>query len=535
MQRLSEAKAGCVGMSTGGRYLLEYEGSGTGLQLLLWESTASGFQVVSQAPIELPNVPADALADESLLAAARRQRFEACTASKPAPGGGGKLVLDRPFPVAIEVETLRSIRAHIEGNAPARFRPPSDADGFDFQQVYWSKASPRVFLAGQLGEIRASQGDRTGLIVTLEGGRALIALPPAALGESGCTPRALDAPALAAAEPPPFTASPGRVDCVAMTKDGMQAAFKVYKTGPRPRDVQPSHIAWYAADGASHPDIDLDCMTHGSCTKDQRAALDARAAELGLVGCANVTNALAVDGRAVPLKRGNGAVRVKSGSGWRAIYEYDTAHDYSWGEVYPVESIWKLVQHPHGGPLFVYSGFDNQRAMGEEWAGVTVVDAAQMNLCPAPPDDALPLASAAASSSEAAASVGLGTAQAIDGDLTTAWQVDSKKNVGAPWLSVSLAEATPIAAVEIANGWQRRDGNGDYFELNARVRTGTLSFDDGTSEPIALTPDARGFSHIALAQPHTTKTVKLTIDARIDGTRWPADVSISELRLIAAR
>jgi hypothetical protein len=198
------------------------------------------------------------------------------------------------------------------------------------------------------------------------------------------------------------------------------------------------------------------------------------------------------------------------------------AHD---GE--PHESLWKVFQLPSGGPVYLYIGDEDT---GYQTVRVRVLDEAAMELCPKPPPDALAITDVRASSSlRASGGYRFTPQQVIDGDLSTSWQPTLKKGES-PWIELALDGEHEVTAIDVANGFQRRDGNGDLFVMNARAAELTITWSDGSSERTKLSGDARGYQSLELKR-HRTSTVRITIMGTYPGTRWPEDVALSELRV----
>ncbi|MCC6622415.1 MAG: hypothetical protein IT385_14220 [Deltaproteobacteria bacterium] len=510
--RLVTGEPGCVGLGKSARAVLSIvEGmdheTGQRGKVLVWNDLADGSDE-DRMGWDVPASPRDLASDEALLGAIRGKGLVACRTSGPG-------LVDKAVPISVTGND-KAITVAIEGNLPHVIDVRRDIFHLELQRVYWAPEVGRLYL-------RVANTQDSNALESM----SVIVVEPAALGASGCVPRPTGGKVLAA-EPPPFDAAPPEVSCVAMTADGAMAAFKTWSVDSMPDGQggggKANTIEWFGAGTA--PAIDLQCMARRSCKAEDKKRISEEAARLGLVGCSPVKGSATVDQREAKVMYKDNAYWLMGGSGWRKVHAFRWGHD---GEGH--ESLWKAFQHPRGGPIFLYVGNEDT---GVEEALVYAVDDKAMNLCPAPAEGAFEVADVKVSS--AARDGGgykFGAANLADNDLTTSWQPAEGKAGEAPWIEIPLAAETAVAGIEIANGFQRRDGLGDLFDMNARVASATLTFSDGTTEALTLAPDARGLVRHTFA-PRKTTRVKLTIDALHDGSRWAKDVAISEVRLVAA-
>lgn len=276
-------------------------------------------------------------------------------------------------------------------------------------------------------------------------------------------------------------------------------------------------IEWHGVGPAPEPAVDLSCMVSKGCDAAARAALIEEAGRLGLVGCGVVKGGIVLDGRIAPTMYRDNGYHLEGGSGWRKVFTFRMGRD---GEGH--ESLWKAFQHPAGGPVFLYVGNEDT---GVREVLVHVMTEDSMQLCPAPGPGFIPV-SAIVASSEAAHEYGV--ARLVDNDLTTSWQVADPERM--PTIDVSFGTEVEVAAIEIANGFQRRDLDGDLFVLNARAARITLTFPDGSTQDITLDPDQRGLVRYEVS-PRRARALRLTVGAVHEGTRWPKDLALSELRV----
>ncbi len=89
---------------------------------------------------------------------------------------------------------------------------------------------------------------------------------------------------------------------------------------------------------------------------------------------------------------------------------------------------------------------------------------------------------------------------------------------------------TLIDAIEIANGFQRKDSLGDLFLANARARHITISLDGKPAVVVELGKQQRGYVRVPIGG-QRAETVRLTIDSVWPGNKWQ-DVALSEVAII---
>lgn len=408
-----------------------------------------------------------------------------------------------PITVASSDDTLS---VAIEGSAPVVFAKSGDLADVTFETAYWADDVGAVF-------VRAADPNSG-----FDGSR-LIAIGATELGDSPCVPRP-NGPQRYDFEPmPAFDPKPASPSCVAMTPDGKMAAFKIFRTG---EGATPNEVVWFGAGTA--PALDLRCLVRG-CQQPERDAMAAAAAQAGLIGCHEARGTVGIDGWATPWMYKGNEVKLKTASGWRVVHRLAmSAHDGG-----DHEQLWKVFQFLGSGPIFLYIG---NADTGFSESRVTVLDDAKMNLCEVRQEEWRRVAEVHASSAAKDASgYKFGAASVVDGDLTTSWQpAAGKAGDPPPWIELELVEEQDIAVVRIANGFQRKDGNGDMFAMNARAAEATLTFSDGETEKVTFA-DERGWISIRI-RPHRTKSVKITITALHAGSKWPGDVALSEVQLL---
>lgn len=505
--RLMAAEPGCVGLAKSGRAMLSVDEDERGKIVLIQPTSGDA------ASWPLAGGAAELLATGELPAALSAGGFVPCRTAAPA---GGALVVPKAVPVTVRETQDRWVEAVIDGNRPVVVRRMAASDlGSKLVAVYWSEGAGALWV-----RLRDVDDEEQSYLEVVS---------PAALGEPACVPRPVGGKAPDAAAPPPFDPKPPKLACVAMTPDGRKAAFKTFFVSKRD-DVRslPNAIAWFGP--GDTPDIDLSCMLRG-CKGADLERIVADAARLGLVGCAQARNKVVVDGQVVPLLTGGEAVAreesvlLKTGGGWRPIHKLRIGLD---GEGH--EEVWRVVQLPSGGPIYLYVGNSD---MDLEEVTIAVLDDAAMNLCPARAADALAVREVKASAAQRdGRGYRFAAGNLVDGDLTSAWQARTwRPGEEAPWIELVLDGEREVTAVELANGWQRRDGNGDLFALNARAAEATLTFGDGSTETVAL-PDARGLSRVQLQAPKRTDRVRISFSALHEGSAWPRDLAVAEVQLI---
>jgi hypothetical protein len=117
--------------------------------------------------------------------------------------------------------------------------------------------------------------------------------------------------------------------------------------------------------------------------------------------------------------------------------------------------------------------------------------------------------------------------QATDGDLGTAWQPKAWREA---WLELSFDSPTTVVALEVANGFQRRDALGDLFAMNSRPSRVAIAAGDKRFT-LALDPDSRAVQRLPFPEPVTTRVLRITVLERVKGTRWD-QVALSEVIIL---
>lgn len=503
--RALDPTPGCVGLAKNGRGVLVIEESAAPSRAESQEVLRYiPFRANARFPDESAPGPLVTARGADWAAAVRAAATEGALALPKTPldachvaaAVDGAARVAKAIPIAVaSYPAERAIVASIEGNAPVRI----ELDGVGAARVtaaYWADATDALVLA--LEEVDATPRRTTWALVG-----------PSELGNSACLPLA-NAPV--APLSPPALAAEGH--CLAMTPDGKGAAFEIASG-----DVQWFGVAPRAAAGG---ELAVGCLARG-CPRDSEAEI----ARAGLVGCGTAAGSIVVDGHPFELGTHGVEVRLRVGQGWRSI-----AH------LGPEERLERTFQHPSGGPVYLWlrHSYTEQLRNGarrREENRVRVVPSEALVGCSVSAGTLWGVAARASSSEGAKPTAKFGANALVDGDLTTSWQAAKPKpNAAPPWVELALPEATEVAAVEIANGYQRRDGYGDLFAMNARVAAATLEFDDGSREELTFDANDRGLKRFDFA-PRRTATIKLTVTARHAGARWPDDLNISEVRVIA--
>jgi hypothetical protein len=129
----------------------------------------------------------------------------------------------------------------------------------------------------------------------------------------------------------------------------------------------------------------------------------------------------------------------------------------------------------------------------------------------------------ASSTLPAAGEVTYEPANLVDGRTETAWHEGARGAEGES-VEIELAGTAPVVRLLIWNGYQK----GDQFEQNGRVRT--LLIEAGGRRFTVDLLNVRGSQAVDLPDPVSTQTVRLTIEAIFEGTRYP-DTALSEVEV----
>ncbi len=121
----------------------------------------------------------------------------------------------------------------------------------------------------------------------------------------------------------------------------------------------------------------------------------------------------------------------------------------------------------------------------------------------------------------------------VDGNLSTAW-VEGMGDCGeGESFSVTFDSEVSLAAFSIANGYFKSQ---DLYNKNGKIKTLSVSFDDGSSETFSLTDslsgDVTNYEYSDLCPfdtVHNTKTVTFTIEYAVPGSKY-SDTCVSELQ-----
>jgi hypothetical protein len=521
--RLGKKTEGCVGLGRNGRQGLFIIGDQVTLMDL---KDLAAAETASTWPLEgfQTLLTSDATVAAALTAARLvpcREKVATLTCSDP------KKVMKTAFAACndpFEVETIEipksvpitvadGVDVSIAGNVPVHIDTAHESFHDFLRAAYW---------ADEIGTIVIVTNNQENLYT-------LTAIAPHHLGDVAGACLARPQGKKAEATPPAFT--PRSDGCIAMSADGKHAAFALWEEEGGDNDARvPKGVQWFGEGPA--PALDLTCLAAPTgCSAEAKAQLSAKAAELGLVGCVNARRNVTVDGRVVPVIVTASSIALKTPAGpsevWRAKYGPSITAEN--------EALLEVFQHPRGGPIFVYATVS---LTPTNQARIYVLDEARLGYCAPVPGlvSVDPLTAISASSSAPdGGGYRFGAKLVADGDLASAWQPVRPKDGDAPaWIELALAGEETIASVEIANGFQRKDGNGDLFTANARIAQGTLTFSDGSHETITFAPDQRGLVRFDFA-PRKTRTVRLTIDTRHSGARWANDLAVAEVRLFGPR
>lgn len=124
---------------------------------------------------------------------------------------------------------------------------------------------------------------------------------------------------------------------------------------------------------------------------------------------------------------------------------------------------------------------------------------------------------------------------AFDGRNDTTWAEGSAGNGVGEWLQVDFARPTTVSGFEINNGYWRLP---ERIGQNGRVETMTVTFSDGSSELVTLydtataqwtdyyivggwnTEEIPYGESITFATPHTTSSMRFTVESVYPGSEW---------------
>ncbi|MCB9734017.1 MAG: hypothetical protein H6745_15580 [Deltaproteobacteria bacterium] len=118
----------------------------------------------------------------------------------------------------------------------------------------------------------------------------------------------------------------------------------------------------------------------------------------------------------------------------------------------------------------------------------------------------------------------------VDRDLRTSWQPASKKGGVGEKLTIRLPRAATLTRLEVAPGFQLRDGLGDLWLMNNRPRQ--LAVRAGGVTVVAPVADAPYGTTPVPLPPVEADVIEIEVVAVEKGTRWN-DLAISELRVYA--
>ncbi len=119
-----------------------------------------------------------------------------------------------------------------------------------------------------------------------------------------------------------------------------------------------------------------------------------------------------------------------------------------------------------------------------------------------------------------------GPEQSMDGDPKTAWQSYSGNPVG-QWLEYEFPVGTTLDRALIKTAYDATSATyGDLFALNAHAREIAIIVDGQQIETKTVGPDDRD---VEVTLRRNVRTLRLRFDAVFPGSKWPNDLSISEV------
>ena len=119
-----------------------------------------------------------------------------------------------------------------------------------------------------------------------------------------------------------------------------------------------------------------------------------------------------------------------------------------------------------------------------------------------------------------------GTANLMDGDLSTAWVENAAGQGEGEAFTLKLNGTYKVSGFTIYAGYQK---NGDIYAKNSRPAKITVIFSDGVSQDVELS-DINGPQKITFATAVNTSSLRIVIDSVYPGNKYE-DTAISEISL----
>ena len=119
-----------------------------------------------------------------------------------------------------------------------------------------------------------------------------------------------------------------------------------------------------------------------------------------------------------------------------------------------------------------------------------------------------------------------GTANLMDGDLSTAWVESAEGQGEGEAFTLKLNGTYEVSGFTIYAGYQK---NGDIYAKNSRPARITVIFSDGSSQRMELS-DINGPQKITFGKPVNTSSIRFVIDSVYPGNKYQ-DTAVSEISL----
>lgn len=119
-----------------------------------------------------------------------------------------------------------------------------------------------------------------------------------------------------------------------------------------------------------------------------------------------------------------------------------------------------------------------------------------------------------------------GTANLMDGDLSTAWVESAEGQGEGEAITLKLNGTYEVSGFTIYAGYQK---NGDIYAKNSRPARITVIFSDGSSQSMELS-DINGPQKITFGKPVNTSSIRFVIDSVYPGNKYQ-DTAVSEISL----
>lgn len=120
-----------------------------------------------------------------------------------------------------------------------------------------------------------------------------------------------------------------------------------------------------------------------------------------------------------------------------------------------------------------------------------------------------------------------GPYNAIDGDLSTAWNEGASGSGVGEWLRLSANTPQVVAGIRIQSGYPLNKG---VYAANNRPQRMSIALSDGYSTSVTLDDTAGVWQTITFDTLHKTDSITMTIDSVYEGKTWQ-DAAIGEIEV----